>query len=149
MYNTSDHEVSAESILLNHGGVQDKDLVKLVNSDSGNDNDDNEMDTMSSLPYFCLAAYLTNWSILIILWDLKFECGELVSKVQLSSNFTGILFITKYTFPCNMYSWISDDSMLHLLQLDWYNIFHVKATSSTHGGVVTYVDDSYDATIKP
>ena len=39
--------------------------------------------------------------------------------------------------------------MLHLLQLDGYNIFHLKATSSTHGGVVTYVDDSYDATIKP
>ena len=46
MYNISDYEVSAESILLNHGGVQDKDLVKIVNSDLDNDNDDNEIDTM-------------------------------------------------------------------------------------------------------
>ena len=38
--------------------------------------------------------------------------------------------------------------MLHSLQLDGYNIFHVKATSSTHGGVVRYVDYSYDVTIK-
>ena len=38
--------------------------------------------------------------------------------------------------------------MLHLLQLNGYNIIRVKATSSTHGGVVTYVDDSYDVTIK-
>ena len=38
--------------------------------------------------------------------------------------------------------------MLQLLQLDGYNSFHVKATASTHGGEVNYVDNSYDVTIK-
>ena len=38
--------------------------------------------------------------------------------------------------------------MLQLLQLNGYNTFHVNASSSTHGGVVTYVDNSYDVTIK-
>ena len=38
--------------------------------------------------------------------------------------------------------------MLQLLHLDGYNKFHVNATSSKHGGVVTYVDYSYDVTIK-
>ena len=64
MYNLADYEVCAESVLLNHGGVEDKDLVKLVNNDPNNaDNDDNddEMDTMSYSPYFCLAVYQTTW----------------------------------------------------------------------------------------
>ena len=43
---------------------------------------------------------------------------------------------------------ISDESMLQLLQLEGYNSFHVNASSSTHGGVVTYVDDTYDVKIK-
>ena len=38
--------------------------------------------------------------------------------------------------------------MLQLLHLNGYNMFHVNATSSKHGGVVTYVDNSYDVTIK-
>ena len=57
MYNITDYEVSAESVLLNHGGVEDKDLVKLntnkPNNDDDYDDDDNdEMDTMSHSPYF-------------------------------------------------------------------------------------------------
>ena len=35
--------------------------------------------------------------------------------------------------------------MLPLLQLESYNAFHVNATSS---GVITYVQDTYDVTIK-
>ena len=38
--------------------------------------------------------------------------------------------------------------MLQLLQLDRYNTFHVKASCSTHGGEVTYVDNTYDVTIR-
>ena len=37
---------------------------------------------------------------------------------------------------------------MQLLQLEGYNSFHVNATSSTHGGVVTYVDNTYDVTVK-
>ena len=55
-------------------------------------------------------------------------------------------------FPliCIQESWISDETMLQLLHLhvDGYNTFHVNATSSKHGGVVTHVDNSYDVTIK-
>ena len=38
--------------------------------------------------------------------------------------------------------------MLQLLHLDGYSRIHIYATSSKHGGVVTYVDNSYDVTIK-
>ena len=37
---------------------------------------------------------------------------------------------------------------LLLFFLNGYNTFDVNASSSTHGGVVTYVDNSYDVTIK-
>ena len=38
--------------------------------------------------------------------------------------------------------------MLQLLQLDRYNTFHVNAFCSTHGGAVTYVDNTYDVTVR-
>ena len=63
MYNLADCEVCAESVLLNHEGVEDKDLVKLVNNDPNNANDDDnddEMDTMSNYHIFCLTVYQTN-----------------------------------------------------------------------------------------
>ena len=49
---------------------------------------------------------------------------------------------------CIQESWISDESIVQLFQLDGYKSFHVNVTASTHGGVVTYVDNTYDATIK-
>ena len=69
MYNLADYEVCAESVLLNHWGVEDKNLVKLVNNDPNNaddDDNDDEMDTMSYSPYFCLAVYQTIWLTLIL-----------------------------------------------------------------------------------
>ena len=38
--------------------------------------------------------------------------------------------------------------MLQILQLDGYNSYHVNASSSSHGSVVTCVDNTYDVTIK-
>ena len=39
MYNLSDYEISAESVLTNHGGVENKDLVKVVNNGPIDDDD--------------------------------------------------------------------------------------------------------------
>ena len=61
MYNITDHEVCAESVLLNHGGVKEKDLTKIISNDLNADDagNDDEIDTMSHSPYFCLAIYQT------------------------------------------------------------------------------------------
>ena len=56
MYNLSDYEISAESVLSNHGGIENKDLVKVVNY-GPIDDDDNELDIMSYSPIFCPAIY--------------------------------------------------------------------------------------------
>ena len=58
----SDYEVSAESVLLNHGGLENTDLVKLLNDDPMKDECD-EIDTMSYSPSFLpsnLPNLLTN-----------------------------------------------------------------------------------------
>ena len=53
MYNVNNFEVSAQSVLLNHGGAEDKDLVKLLNNDPNSDGDDEGViDTMCYSPYF-------------------------------------------------------------------------------------------------
>ena len=38
--------------------------------------------------------------------------------------------------------------MLQLLHLEGYNFSYLNASSSTHGGVVTYGDDTHDVKIK-
>ena len=154
MDNITDHEVSAELVLLNHGGVKDKDLVKIVNDDLNNDDDDDdveEIDTMSSSPYF-LPSRLPNNLInsKSSFGILSLNAGSLSAKFNSLQILLESLSLQNIHFPviCIQESWISDESMLQLLQLEGYTSFHVNASSSTHGGVVTYVDDTYDVKIK-
>ena len=150
MYNMSDYEVSAKSVLLNHGGWENKDLVKLVNDDPIKDDCD-EIDTMSYSPYFLpsnLPDLLTNSKSSFGI--LSLNAGSLSAKFNSLQILLESLSYQNIRFPviCIQEYWISDESMLQLLQLDGYNSFHVNATASTHGGVVTYVDNSYDVTLK-
>ena len=154
MYNLADYEACAESVLLNHGGVEDKDLVTLVNNDPNNaddDDNDDEMDTMSYSPYF-LPSRLPNNLINTksSFGILSLNAGSLSATFKSLQTLLELLSTQNIHFPviCIQESWISDDSMLQLLQLEGYNAFHVNATSSTHGGVITYVQDTYDVTIE-
>ena len=156
IYNITDYEVSAESVLLNHGGVEDKDLVKLVtnkpsNDDDYDDDDNDEMDTMSYSPYFLPSRLPNNLiSSKSSFGILSLNAGSLSAKFNSLQSLLELLSSQNIHFPviCIQESWIADDSLLQLLQLEGYNSFHVNATSSTHGGVVTYVDDKYDVTVK-
>ena len=49
---------------------------------------------------------------------------------------------------CIQGSWILDDSKLPLIALEGYQCFFIKATTSSHGGLITYVDDKYDVQVK-
>ena len=153
MDNITDHEVSAELVLLNHGGVKDKDLVKIVNDDLNNDDDDDveEIDKMSYSPYFFPSRLPNNLinsksSFGILSWNAESLSAKFNSLQILLESLS--LQNTHFPVICIQESWISDESMLQLLQLEGYNSFHVNASCSTHGGVVTYVDDTYDVKIK-
>ena len=88
MYNLADYEVGAESVLLNHGGVEDKDLVKRVNNDPNNaddDDNDDEIDTMSYSSYF-LPSHLPNNLI-----NAKYSFGILsLNAGSLSAKFNSL-----------------------------------------------------------
>ena len=150
MYNITDHEVCAESVLLNHGGVKEKDLTKIISNDLNADDagNDDEIDTMSHSPYF-LPGHLPN-HLINSFGILSLNAGSLSAKFNSLQILLELLSSQNIHFPviCIQESWITDESMLQLLQLNGYNTFHVNASSSTHGGVVTYVDNSYDVTIK-
>ena len=150
MYNITDHEVCAESVLLNHGGVKEKDLTKIISNDLNADDagNDDEIDTMSHSPYF-LPSHLPN-HLINSFGILSLNAGSLLAKFNSLQILLELLSSQNIHFPviCIQESWITDESMLQLLQLNGYNTFHVNASSSTHGGVVTYVDNSYDVTIK-
>ena len=150
MYNITDHEVCAESVLLNHGGVKEKDLTKIISNDLNADDarNDDEIDTMSHSPYF-LPSHLPN-HLINSFGILSLNAGSLSAKFNSLQILLELLYSQNIHFPviCIQESWITDESMLQLLQLNGYNTFHVNASSSTHGGVVTYVDNSYDVTIK-
>ena len=49
---------------------------------------------------------------------------------------------------CIQESWIHDDSKLPLVALEGYQCFSIKATTSSHGGLITYMDDKYHVQVK-
>ena len=121
MYNLADYEVCAESVLLNHGGVEDKDLGKLVNYDPNNaddDDNDDEMDTMSYSPYFLPSRIPNNLiNIKSSFGILSLNAGSLSAKFNSLQTLLELLSTQNIHFPviCIQESWIPDDSMLQLL----------------------------------
>ena len=116
------------------------------------------MTAMTSIPWairliFCLAIYQISELIPIPIRHsgfLSLNAGSLSAKFNSLPILLDSLSYQNIRFPviCIQESWISDELIVQLFQLDGYNTFHVNATASTHGGVVTYVDNTYDATIK-
>ena len=48
---------------------------------------------------------------------------------------------------CIQESWLDENSNLDLLQLDWYHCFAQGKRCSAHGGLITYVDASINASV--
>ena len=44
-------------------------------------------------------------------------------------------------------TWLSDESKLAMGKLDAYQTFYTKASSSSHGSLITYVDDIYTVSL--
>ena len=49
---------------------------------------------------------------------------------------------------CIQESWIQDESKIPLVALEGYHCFSPKATASSPGELITYVDDKYDVSVK-
>ena len=52
-------------------------------------------------------------------------------------------------FPviCIQETWINDESKLPLMSLDGYNCYYVEPAANSHGGLITYVDNSFEVAV--
>ena len=52
-------------------------------------------------------------------------------------------------FPiiCIQETWLQDETKVPIVFLESYICFHVKTSSSSHGGLITYIDDKFDVTV--
>ena len=138
--------VDPEAVLMQHGGITDKNFAKIINEGS----DDNEIELISHSPYClqsCLPTHLANG-------DKSFSVLSLNAH-SILAKFTGLqvmleLFASQnihFHAICIKESWIHNDSKLPLIALEGYQCFSIKATSS-HGGLIRYLDDEYDVQVK-
>ena len=143
----ADNAVSPEDVLKQHGGISGKNFAKIINEGS----DDDEIDLIRHSPYYlpsCLPTRLTNG-------DKSFSVLSLNSQ-SILAKFTGLQVMLEvfaaqdihFHAICIQESWIKDESKLPLVALEGYQCFSLKATASLHGGLITYVDDKYDVSIK-
>ena len=44
-------------------------------------------------------------------------------------------------------NWLQDETKLPLVFLEGYKCFHVKASSSSHGSLISYINDRFDVTV--
>ena len=143
----ADNAVDPEAVLRQHGGITDKNSAKIINDGS----DDDEIDLINHSPYYlpsCLPTNLANG-------DKSFSVLSLNAQTILVK-FTGLqvmleLFASQnihFHAICIQESGIHDDSSLPLVALEGYQCFSTKATTSSHGGLITFVDDKYDVQVK-
>ena len=139
--------VDPDTVLMQHGGITDTNFAKMINEGS----DDDEIDLINHSPYYlpsCLPTNLTNGDKLFSVLSLNVQ--------SILAKFTGLqvmleLFASQkihFHAICIQESWIHDDSKLPLVALEWYQCFSIKATTSSHWGLNTYVDDKYDVEVK-
>ena len=132
--------VDPDAVLMQHGHITDTNVAKIINEGS----DDDEIELISHTPYFlpsCLPTNLANG-------NKSFSMLSLNAQSILAKFFTGLqvmleLFASQnihFHAICIQESRIHDDSKLPLVALEGYQCYSIKAATSFHGGLITYVD---------
>ena len=132
--------VDTDAVLMQNGGITDKNFAKIINEGSHDD----EIDLISHSPYYLPSCLPTN----LAKGDKLFSVLSLNAQ-SILAKFTGLLVMLELFASQNIHfhaiciqeSWIHDDSKLLLVALEGYQCFSTKATTSSHGGLITYVDD--------
>ena len=141
-----DHFIDPDIVLKNHGGAFNQDFARIVNEGSDSD----EVELISYSPYYVPSHLPTN------LTSRENSVAVLSLNPQsILAKFNGLqvmleLFTTQNIhFPiiCIQETWLQDETKLPLVFLEGYKCFHVKASSISHGGLITYIDDKFDVTV--
>ena len=135
--------IDAAEILGNLGDLDDLNLENLFNSTEGND----EIGIFSPSQYY---------SIHILPSQLKFKNNINVLSINAQSihvKFDSLLAYAenarqqgiRFHIICIQESWLRDTSDLSLLQIDGYNCFSKGHSCTSHGGLLTCVDENISA----
>ena len=139
-------EISPHIVLKNHGGAENKDFAQFINEDQ----DEDEIDIIRCSPYYLPSSLPSE----LISEDNFFRVLSLNAQ-GLFANFDGLIAMLelfgsqRIHFPiiCIQETWITDESKLPLVSIEGYNCYYVKPTASSHGGLIIYVDNSFEATV--
>ena len=141
------HAINPDIVVRNHGGVADKVFAKIINEEI----DADEVDLICHSPSY------TPSHLPPIIAHKGNSFGILSLKSQsILAKFSGLqvmleLFASQnVNFPviCTQETWLQDDSKIPFVSLEGYKCFHVKASASAHGGLITYVDVELDVSVK-
>ena len=139
-------EISPHTVLVNHGGAEDKNFANIINEDQ----DEDEVNVIRHSPYYVpsnLPSELMNKDNAFSVLSLNAQ--SLFAKFS-SLQATLELFASQHIrFPiiCIQETWITDESQLPLVSLEGYDCFFVKPTASSHGGLITYVDNDFEVSV--
>ena len=139
-------EISPHTVLVNHGGAEDKNFANIINEDQ----DEDEVNVIRHSPYYVpsnLPSELMNKDNAFSVLSLNAQ--SLFAKFS-SLQATLDLFASQHIrFPiiCIQETWITDESQLPLVSLEGYDCFFVKPTASSHGGLITYVDNDFEVSV--
>ena len=133
----------AAEVLGHFGDIDDLSLENLLNSVEGND----EIDVLSPSQYYTidnLPFQLKNKNNINVLsinaQSINAKFDSLLAYIK-NAHHQGITF----HIVCIQESWLNDDSDLSLFQINGYNCFSRGHRCTTHGGLLTYVDESINA----
>ena len=139
-------EISPHIVLKNHGGAENKDFAQIINEDQ----DQDEIYIIRCSPYYLPSSLPSE----LISEDNFFGVLSLNAQ-SLFAKFDGLIAMIelfgsqRIHFPiiCIQETWITDESQLPLVSIEGYNCYYVKPTASSHGGLITYVDNSFGVTV--
>ena len=140
------HEINANVILKNHGGVDGKNFKDIINEDS----DPDEIDLIHHSPYYSPSQMPNHIKFREGFFGvLSLNAQSIQAKFSNLEAFIALMHSQDIHFPviCIQETWLNDNSRLPLVSLNGYQTFHSNASSSTHGGLITYVDEKYDVSV--
>ena len=144
--NMANKEISPHTVLKNHGGAENKDFAQIINKDQ----DQDEIDIIRCSPYYLPSSLPSE----LISEDNFFGVLRLNAQ-SLFAKFDGLIAMLelfgsqRIHFPiiCIQETWITDESKFPLVSIEGYNCYYVTPTASSHGGLITYVDNSFEVTV--
>ena len=144
--NVANKEISPHIVLKDHGGTENKYFAQIINEDQ----DQDEIDIIRCSPY-----YLPSSSPSELISEDNFFGVLSLNAHSLVAKFDGLIAMLelfgsqRIHFPtiCIQETWITDESKLPLVSIEGYNCYYVKPTASLHGGLITYVENSFEVTV--